>query len=109
MAQETKKTKQEGIAVEEMAALQARLAARQLEPEDWTRLGKLLSSFLSLVQMLEHPKLKLRQIRRKLFGDQPEPPAPLSATDMTTPAAPASVAVSLEKPETQLSQRKEIT
>ena len=76
MAQETKKTKADGIAVAEIEALQERIAAQQLAPEDWVRLGKLLSSFLSLVQMLEHPKLKLRQIRQQLFGQREEPPVP---------------------------------
>jgi hypothetical protein len=79
MAQETKKPRQEGIAVEEIVALQARVASGQLQAEDLSRLGKLLELLLSLVQMIEHPKLKLRQIRRKLFGDRQEPPAPPSA------------------------------
>ena len=42
MAQQTKKSVEDGIAVEEIVALQARVAARQLEPEDWTSLSKLL-------------------------------------------------------------------
>jgi hypothetical protein len=41
MAQETKKSRPEGIAVEEIVALQARVAAGQLHAEDLSRLGKL--------------------------------------------------------------------
>ena len=76
MAQEAKKSRQEGIATEEIAALQARVAAGQLQAEDFSRLNKLLELLLTLLQMIEHPKLKLRKIRRKLFGDRAEPPAP---------------------------------
>ena len=76
MAQEPKKSAEDGIAVAEIEALQQRIAARQLAPDDWARLGKLLGSFLALVQMLEHPKLKLRQIRKQLFGQREKPPTP---------------------------------
>ena len=93
MAQEPKKSAEDGIAVAEIEALQQRIAARQLAPDEWARLGKLLGSFLALVQMLEHPKLKLRQIRKKLFGQREKPPTPpaaaqaeASATSEVTPA-----------------------
>lgn len=98
MVRETKKSGDEGIAVEELAALQARVAARQLEPDDWARLGKLIHSFLMLVQMLEHPKLKLRQIRQKLFGEGTKPPGPPPVRPADTSAAPASTP---EEAETQ--------
>jgi hypothetical protein len=65
MAQSTKKSRQEGIAVEGIVALQARVTAGQLQAEDLSRLSKLLELLLTLLQMIEHPKLKLRQLRRK--------------------------------------------
>jgi hypothetical protein len=40
MAQSTKKSRQEGIAVEEIVALQARVTAGQLQAEDLSRLSK---------------------------------------------------------------------
>jgi hypothetical protein len=63
MAQSTKKSRQEGIAVEEIVALQARVTAGQLQAEDLSRLSKLLELLLTLLQMIEQPKLKLRQLR----------------------------------------------
>lgn len=105
MAQETKKSRQEGIAVEEIVALQARVAAGQLQAEDLSRLGKLLELLLTLVQMIEHPKLKLRQIRRKLFGDREEPPPPAvppsGAAEPAASAVPAVETTAPENPETQ--------
>jgi hypothetical protein len=76
MAQETKKSAEDGIAVEEIVALQAHVAAGQLQAEDLSRLGKLLELLLSLVQMIEHPKLRLRQLQQKLFGEREESPPP---------------------------------
>lgn len=102
MAQETKKSRQEGIAVEEIVALQARVAAGQLQAEDLSRLGKLLELLLSLVQMLEHPKLKLRQLRRMLFGDREDPSPPPAPPPTATPEAPATEAVPPEAPETDI-------
>jgi hypothetical protein len=59
---------EDGIAVEEIVALQARVTAGQLQAEDLSRLSKLLELLLTLLQMIEQPKLKLRQLWRKLFG-----------------------------------------
>jgi hypothetical protein len=87
MAQSTKKSVEDGIAVEDIVALQARVAARQLQAEDFSRLGKLLALLLSLVQMIEQPKLKLQQLRRKLFGKSDEPPPPPS---LSAPSAPTT-------------------
>lgn len=117
MAEEKKKSRQEGIAVEEIVALQARVAAGQLGAEDLSRLGKLLELLLTLVQMIEHPKLKLRQIRRKLFGDREDPPPPPAAPPSratepaasAAPAAPAVEATAPENPETRPTNSTEET
>ena len=119
MAQETKKSDADGSAVEEIVALQARVAAGQLQAEDLSRLAKLLELLLTLVQMIEHPKLKLRQLRRKLFGDREEPPSPAplppappppAPPPPATPEAPALEAVLPEAPETKItSTEKEVT
>lgn len=73
MAQETKKPQREGIAVEDIVALQARVAAGQLQAEDFLRLGKLLELLLTLVQMLVHPKLKLHQISIRQVSNSSHP------------------------------------
>jgi len=109
MSQSTKKSKQDGITVEEIAALQARVAAGQLQAEDFSRLSKLLALLLSLLQMIEHPKLKLRQIRRKLFGDRLEPPAPPLAASAKTPAVPVCVAPFAEESEASQDNREKET
>jgi hypothetical protein len=76
MAQSTKKSRQQGIVLEVIVALQARVTAGQLQAEDLSRLSKLLELLLTLLQMIEQPKLKLRTLRRKLFGKSDEPPSP---------------------------------
>jgi hypothetical protein len=40
-----------------------RVTAGQLQAEDLSRLSKLLELLLTLLQMIEQPKLKLRQLR----------------------------------------------
>jgi hypothetical protein len=61
---------------EELEALSARVAERQLGEEDWQRLHRYLVLLLKLTNVLEYGRVRMRKLMRILFGKRTEKDRP---------------------------------